>query len=70
MVIPSFGSKQRFPQRKLKWGERGGLYAYCPTERRVLTQDEVRRMTLPPGRLVCIYCGQFVDRHLDPNIFG
>lgn len=62
--------RERFPQRKRRDTERGGLYAFCPRERRVLSKDEVRVMVLPPGREVCIYCGMFVDRHLDKNIFG
>jgi len=62
--------RERFPQRKVRDTERGGFYAWCPNEKRVLATDEVRRMVLPPGREVCIYCGRFVDRHLDPGIFG
>ena len=63
-------SRERFPKRKSPQTERGGIYAFCPREHRVLYFDEVRRMTLPPGREICIYCGMFVDKHLDPNIFG
>jgi hypothetical protein len=60
----------RFPERKMRQTIRGGIYAWCPNERRVLSTDEVRRMVLPPGREVCVYCGYFVDKHIDPHIFG
>jgi len=59
--------RERWPQRR---PERRILYAWCPREHRLLNKDEVRMMVLPPGREVCIYCGMFVDKHIDPNIFG
>jgi len=62
--------RERFPQRKMRETIRGGIYAWCPREKRLLSRDEVRRMVLPPGREVCTYCGMFVDRHIDKNIFG
>jgi hypothetical protein len=69
-LIPSFGSKERYPQRKIRHGERGGLYGFCPREKRVVSQDEVHQMRVPPFRMICNYCGGFIDRHLDKNIFG
>jgi hypothetical protein len=49
---------------------RGGLVAFCPSCRRLLSVDETRRMTLPPGREVCTWCGQFVNKNIDSNYFG
>lgn len=65
-----FTGHERFPQRKLRWGERGGIYAFCPNEKRLLSQDETRRMALSPGRIVCSYCGAFVFRNAIENPFG
>lgn len=65
-----FTGKERFPQRKIRYGERGGLYAFCPREKRVLSVDETRQMKVPPFREICNYCGGFIDKHLDANIFG
>ena len=63
-------AKQKFPQKKNRWSVRGGIFAYCPNEKMLLSVDETRQMTVPPFRLVCNRCGAFVSRHIDPNIFG
>jgi len=62
--------KDRFPQRKLRWGERGGIVGFCPNERRLLSQDEIRQMKVPPFREVCNYCGMFVNKNVDSKVFG
>jgi len=55
--------RERFPQKKDST-ERGGIYAWCPRERRQLYRDEVHQMMMPPMREVCSFCGMLVDKHV------
>jgi hypothetical protein len=68
-MIPSFGSRDRFPQKK-DMTERGGIYAWCPRERRSLYRDEVHQMVMPPMRELCGFCGALIDKHVTIGNFN
>lgn len=65
-----YTGRERWPQRKDRFTIRGGLVGYCPNCRRLLSVDETHVMALPPGRVCCNWCGQFVNKNIDSGYFG